>query len=215
MPASLKLLRTSTFRLAALYLILFALSVVALLAYVYWNTTVLLERQTDDTIRAEILGLADQYRERGLDGMIETIQRRSREDTSSIYLLTAPSGQPVAGNLNALPPQASTNDTWFEFPLDVKHGGVTEHHIARAYHTDLTGDYELVVGRDVAALRQFASIIRNIDTGCPGHCPGAGFGRRIADEPQFSPPCRCHHRRQPLDHGRKFGRPHAGYRHRR
>ncbi len=160
MPASLKLFRTSTFRLAALYLILFALSVAALLAYVYWNTTVLLERQTDDTIRAEILGLADQYRERGLDGMIETIQRRSREDTSSIYLLTAPGGQPVAGNLNALPPQASTNETWFEFPLDVKHGGVTEHHIARAYHTGLTGGYELVVGRDVAAPRQFASIIR-------------------------------------------------------
>ena len=76
MSARAKLLRTSTFRLAALYLILFALSVGALLGYVYWNTTVLLERQTDETIRAEVQALADQYRLRGLRGIIDTIQRR-------------------------------------------------------------------------------------------------------------------------------------------
>ena len=57
MTARIKLLRTSTFRLAALYLILFAVSVSALLGYVYWNTAVLLERQTDDTIRAEVQAL--------------------------------------------------------------------------------------------------------------------------------------------------------------
>ena len=51
MSARAKLLRTSTFRLAALYLIVFALSVSALLGYVYWNTTVLLERQTDDSMQ--------------------------------------------------------------------------------------------------------------------------------------------------------------------
>ena len=45
MRAGFKLLRTSTFRLAALYLAVFALSVGALLGYVYWNTAVLLERQ--------------------------------------------------------------------------------------------------------------------------------------------------------------------------
>ena len=38
--------------------------------------------------------------------------------------------------------------------------GAIERHVARAFHTELTGDFELVVGRDVDALRQFASIIR-------------------------------------------------------
>ena len=32
--------------------------------------------------------------------------------------------------------------------------------MARAFHTKLTGDFELVVGRDVDALRQFAGIMR-------------------------------------------------------
>ena len=49
-----KIFRTSTFRLAAIYLIFFAFSVCAVLAYVYWNTVGILERQTDETIRAEV-----------------------------------------------------------------------------------------------------------------------------------------------------------------
>ena len=160
MQLNIKLLQTSTFRLSALYLVLFALSVGALLGYVYLNTAILLERQTDDTIRAEVQGLADQYRLRGLEGIIDTIQRRSHEDASAIYLLVDPQNRPVAGNLSALPDQASPDSEWIEFSLDVKHGGAVEQHVARAFHADLTGDYELVVGRDVEALRQFAGIIR-------------------------------------------------------
>ncbi len=160
MQLNFKLLQTSTFRLAALYLILFAMSVGALLAYVYWNTAVLLERQTDETIRAEVQGLADLYRLRGLPGIIETIQRRSREDTGSIYLLTDPANRRVAGNLDLLPEQASAGEDWIEFPIVVRRGDAPEQHIARAYHANLSGGYELVLGRDVEALRQFAGIIR-------------------------------------------------------
>lgn len=160
MRASLKLLRTSTFRLAALYLLLFALSVSALLGYVYWNTAVLLERQTDDTIRAEVQALADQYRFRGLRGMIDTIERRSRDDRGSLYLLTDAAGVRIAGNLDFLPPQAGSDDQWIEFPLEVARGGRPERHVARAFHADLAGDFDLIVGRDVDALRQFAGIMR-------------------------------------------------------
>ena len=81
MTGRAKLLRTSTFRLAALYLILFAVSVSALLGYVYWNTAVLLQEQTDYTIQAEVKGLADQYRLRGLNGILDTVQRRSSNDS--------------------------------------------------------------------------------------------------------------------------------------
>ena len=160
MRASLKLLRTSTFRLAALYLLLFALSVSALLGYVYWNTAVLLERQTDDTIRAEVQALADQYRFRGLRGIIDTIERRSRDDRGSLYLLTDAAGVRIAGNLDFLPPQAGSDDQWIEFPLEVARGGRPERHVARAFHADLAGDFDLIVGRDVDALRQFAGIMR-------------------------------------------------------
>ena len=62
MPVSLKLLKTSTFRLAAVYLVVFLLSVGAILGYVYWSTVALLEQQTENTIEAEVQGFAEQYR---------------------------------------------------------------------------------------------------------------------------------------------------------
>jgi HAMP domain-containing protein len=158
--ARAKLLRTSTFRLAALYLIVFALSVSALLGYVYWNTTVLLERQTDETTRAEVQALADQYRLRGLRGIIDTIQRRSTDDSGSVYLLADAKGQRIAGNLTSLPPMPQAEASWIEFPLEVDKGSARERHVARAFHTDLAGGFSLVVGRDVEALRQFGNIIR-------------------------------------------------------
>ncbi len=185
MRSSLKLLKTSTFRLAALYLLLFAVSVAALLAYVYWNTAVLLERQTDDTIRAEIQALADQYRLRGLTGIIDTVQRRSREETGSIYLLTDAAGAKIAGNIDKLPAEAVGDKEWIEFPLNVMHRGATEHHTARAYHTDLAGDYELVVGRDVEALRQFAGIIRGTILGAIAIAVVLGLGGGLAMSRNF------------------------------
>jgi len=155
-----KILKTSTFRLAAIYLLVFAVSVGAILAYVFWNTAGLLERQTDATIRAEVQALADQYRILGLRGIVETIQRRSAERGGGIYLLADSTGKRVAGNLEAVPPQVIDETGWIDFPLDIKVGETMQRRSARAFHADLTDDYELIVGRDVQELRQFGAIIR-------------------------------------------------------
>ena len=160
MTGRAKLLRTSTFRLAALYLILFAISVGALLGYVYWNTAVLLQEQTDYTIQAEVQALADQYQLRGLGGILDTVQRRSSDDNGSVYLLAAPAGQRIAGNLDDLPVVPKGDTSWIEFPLDVQNGATRENHVARAFYTELAGGFKLIVGRDVQSLRQFATIIR-------------------------------------------------------
>ena len=66
-----RLLRTSTFRLSVVYLGLFVFSVVAVLGYIYFNTAVLLARQTDETISAEITGLAEQTNLLALNAAIE------------------------------------------------------------------------------------------------------------------------------------------------
>jgi signal transduction histidine kinase len=157
-----KLFHTSTFRLSAVYLIVFILSVGAILAYIYWNTAGLLERQTDETIRAEVQGLADQYRIRGLDGVLDTVRRRSSDESGSIYLLTTPEGVRMAGNLVSVPDEIAIEDSgWTEFPFNVKTSTGTEPHRARAYYTELPGENVLVVGRDIEDMRQFATIIRN------------------------------------------------------
>jgi hypothetical protein len=157
-----KLFHTSTFRLSAVYLIVFILSVGAILAYVYWNTAGLLERQTNDTIRAEIQGIADQYVRGGVEGVEETVRRRSSDESGSIYLLTTPEGVRMAGNLVSVPDEVAMEDSgWTEFAFNVKTSTGTEAHRARAYYTELPGENVLVVGRDIEDMRQFATIIRN------------------------------------------------------
>ena len=117
-----KILQTSTFRLAAIYLLVFAFSVGAILAYVFWNTAGLLERQNDATIRAEVQALADQYRILGLQGIVDTIQRRSIERGGGIYLLVDADGKHVAGNLASVPPEVIDETGWIDFPLDIMVG---------------------------------------------------------------------------------------------
>lgn len=161
MPVSARIFRTSTFRLAAIYLLLFALSTAALLGYVYYSTVSLLERQTEDTIRAEVDGLADQYRIRGMTGILDVVQRRSRDSAGGLYALNGPDGLRIAGNLVAYPKSAIEDGGWVDFPIKVGEGDATIEHSVRAFHVELLGEYELLVGRDIQNLRKFGEVIRN------------------------------------------------------
>ncbi len=155
-----KLVRTTTFRLSAVYLVVFALSVGAILGYIYWNTAGLLARQTDQTIRAEVGGLAEQYRQGGIRRLVATVAARSVRSGSSLYLVTDFTGQRIAGNINAIPTGATEQTGWVEFDYRVPTGDGFEPHIARAYYTRLTSGFVLVVGRDIEERRRYARLIR-------------------------------------------------------
>ena len=155
-----KLLRTSTFRFAAVYLMLFALSSGAVLAYVYWNTAVLLERQTDEIIEAEVTGLNEQYRQRGLDGLISIVAERSTQSRDGLYFFSNYFGRRLAGNMDGKPDEVSGKSGWAEFPYTVRTLEGEEKHRARAFHIQLRGGFTLIVGRDVEDRLQFANMIR-------------------------------------------------------
>lgn len=160
MTINSKIFRTTTFRLVAVYLIFFALSVSAVLGYVFWNTAGLLERQTNETIQAEVQGLADQYRILGLRGIADVIARRIDEGGGSIYLMVNPKGERVVGNINVLPPGLVGEPGWVDFPIKVGKPPIQQEHTGRAYHVTLSGGYTLLVGQDVEELRQFGNTIR-------------------------------------------------------
>ena len=100
-----RLLDTSTFRLALIYLGLFGVSALTLLGYLYAATAGVMEEQTTETIEAEITGLHEQYLTSGLRGLRRVLEQRSRAhpNRASIYLLTDPAGQRIAGNLDRWP----------------------------------------------------------------------------------------------------------------
>ncbi|WP_158045503.1 sensor histidine kinase [Skermanella pratensis] len=153
----LGLLRTTTFRVALLYLGLFLASVLVILGLIYWFTAGFIERQTDETIAAEIAGLREHYRQRRLPGLIEVVNARSATPrTSTLYLVASPTYAPLAGNLSAWPDAAPDPDGWVEFEIkDAPPTPDGRRHDARAVMFTLSGGYHLLVGRDTRERGQF------------------------------------------------------------
>ena len=146
-----RLWRTNAFRLAALYLTLFATSVLALLAFIYWSTANFIEQQTEATLDAEIGGLAEQYAQRGLSGLVQVIAERSAGERGDamLYLIIDPLSHPLAGNLSAWPKAEVIRPGWIGFPVEIKNGTRRETHAARGTTFAIPGGYRLLVGRDL------------------------------------------------------------------
>lgn len=154
-----RLVRTSWFRMSLGYAVLLIASVGMLFALLYWNTAVFVASQTEETIEAEITGLAEHYRQAGLLGLTEVIQERSRGQRLSLYLLTDPIRRPIAGNLNAWPKETNPGD-WLDFDYQRVIGDRTVEHRAHARHLVLPGGFHLLVGYDVQDQVQLGNRMR-------------------------------------------------------
>lgn len=151
-----KLFHSYTFRLALLYAIIFSGSTLILFYFFYIFTASYMAQQMDNTIHAEIQGLAEKYNTEGLQGLITLIDTRVRTQRptgNSIYLLTNYTLQPLAGNLDKWPIDAPINNDWLEFVLE-RNQQTNQAHQARARIFRLHGRYGLLVGRDIHQLRQ-------------------------------------------------------------
>jgi len=146
--------------MALVYLVLFGMSSMVLLGFVYWATAGISTSQTDETIHAEVTGLGEQYRNRGLTGLIEIVRQRSQNQRQSLYLVIDGSGNSLAGNLNAWPSVETQEGGWLEFSYQRPVGGKTETHKARARHLLLGGDFQLLVGRDIHELLRVEKIMQ-------------------------------------------------------
>lgn len=157
-----RLVGTHAFRLAALYFLVFAASVLGVLLFVYLTSADFVERQTEATLDAEITGLAEQYAQRGLSGLIQIVAARSAGDRGDamIYLVTDPDGKPLAGNIAAWPAGVPTHSAWLSFALERTSDGRSELHPARGRLFVIPGGYRLLVGRDISDAAAFRSEVR-------------------------------------------------------
>ena len=150
------LFHSYTLRLALLYAIIFSTSTLFLFYFFYLFTASYMTQQMDSTIQAEIQGLAERYDQEGLQGLTTLIAERvNRQQATgnSIYLLTTFTLQPLVGNLDRWPKNASINNDWIEFSLEINEQ-TGETHLARAKIFRLPGQYGLLVGRDINQLTE-------------------------------------------------------------
>jgi signal transduction histidine kinase len=152
-------LRSSPIRLAVVYVALFASSALLLMAFIYWSTAGFMLRQADETIEAEIAGLAERYQIAGLNGLTSLIEDRlgRQPSGSSLYLVTDASYRPLLGNLSGWPRVEVDDDGWLDFKLDTR--ADEPEHWARAKPFRLRGGYQLLVGRDMYELQAIRRLI--------------------------------------------------------
>ena len=161
MTALTKLFRTTTFRLSLTYLALFSAAAIVAIAYIYWNTTVLLSRQLNQTIDAELKGLAEQYRAGGLEQLVRTVAERSATPGNSLYLVADREGRRLAGNLSAVSPELWNSLGPVEFVYRRPATGGVENRLAFANVFRLPSGYRLIVGRDIEDRRELARMVRS------------------------------------------------------
>jgi signal transduction histidine kinase len=143
----LKLPRTLAFRIVIIYFVAFALSAAAIVAFTYWNTVKALNAQTDRDVSSEANVLSDDYFRLGIVGLIDNIiARYPLGSQGHLYLLAHSGNMRVVGNLDDWPQTQSLGGDIVEFNYEPRQHQI---HRARGRVIELSGDYVLLVARDV------------------------------------------------------------------
>ena len=154
-----RLLRSASVRIALSYAVVFIVSTLLLVSYLWWRTTNYLEQETDAVIIADTRAIGDRLRDFGLPGALAAINDRLKlaADEHAIYLLTDPLLTPVGGNLSAWPAQVGRDPGWYEVKV-VQNGRL---HATRILNVDLPADFHLLVGRDIQDRAAMRDVILN------------------------------------------------------
>jgi len=156
-----KTLRSSTLKLAFIYVVVFSSAIFGLLGYVYWSTAGYLYDDADRSLTKEHDRLSKIYHDNGLAGAVTAITQRLDDEyfRNWAYLLVDPAGSYVAGNLKHWPAAFDADRGWGDFaPQDVR-SQPTERTLFRATYRLLPERYRLLVARNVDALEGFSAKI--------------------------------------------------------
>jgi len=141
-----RLVSTASFRLSALYAVLFGGCVLLLGAAAFWSTRSALETQLTRRIEAEMTLLEQEFRSNGIDRLIATVQQRTRIKGNLDYFVLDTAGKRLAGDL-------PTTDRlgWVVFDGGQNAGGEQseEKEAVRVLVKQLDGGFRLGVGEDL------------------------------------------------------------------
>lgn len=155
-----RFVRTTAFRLTLVYLVVFTVATVFLVAYISRSTSDLLTRQIRDTIDAEIAELDIQYQQGGIRRLLTVIDQRSRTPGASLYLVADFSGNVLVGNIADIPPAILDNADAAARPVRYSRvdGDDSHRHVALVRVMALDGGFRALVGRDLGEREKFRDI---------------------------------------------------------
>lgn len=163
-----QLLRTTTFRLTAVFILIFVVFSVLLLAFITYQSSIIIQRQQAADIDRELRQLEDVELRQGLRAVAFAVDRLAAQPGPGIYYLGDSSGQMVVGNVSSLPAAVLREPGVHSFNYDRPRAfnadaGSSSNSPRPGYavvrSTVLPSGFILVVGRDVVERRGFTAII--------------------------------------------------------
>jgi signal transduction histidine kinase len=143
-----KLVRTTAFKIVAVYLLVFALFAAVVIAYLARHTQQLVVAQITETVDAEVRGLQEQYRIGGINRLVAVVETRVTQPGSNLYLVTTYAGAAIVGNVDV--PTGTLDQTgWSEISYRrQEEGDSAKQSRALVRVFQLPGGFRLLVGRD-------------------------------------------------------------------
>jgi len=143
-----KLFGATAFRLALAILLLSAVGAGIVLTVIAWQVVSVVDREIVRTIDAESQGLIDTFDNAGIRRLEAVIEARKREPGASLYLLTNPIGEPLAGNVDQIPTEVLLHPGFV--PIIYRGSGSSEHgRQALVGVYILPGGFRLLIGHDL------------------------------------------------------------------
>ncbi|MEJ2433739.1 MAG: ATP-binding protein [Pseudolabrys sp.] len=155
-----RIIRTATFRLAALYVLLFASSVAVLGVIVYLTTAAALDRRLDARIAGEMATLKSAFEKGGLVRLEQEVRihQRTRPAGPLDYLVFEPGGARLAGDLPIMPGQLGwSNVDHKESDGDISHRRVLTAAFGSGVRLAVAADREQIDELEEAIFNGFAS----------------------------------------------------------
>jgi signal transduction histidine kinase len=144
-----KLFGATAFRLALAILVLSAVGAGIVLYVIAWQVESVVDREIARTIDAEAQGLIDAFDNVGIRRLEGVIEARKREPGASLYLLTNPIGEPLAGNVEQIPGEVLLRPGFL--PIIYRGAGSGERgRQALVGVYILPGGFRLLIGHDLA-----------------------------------------------------------------
>lgn len=155
------ILSITAIRLSIIYTLVFGFVAVVIILYMTGATANLLRRQIRDSISAEMVQLSRIYDQGGINALVRQLERRAAAPGANLYVVAAPSGAMVAGNVGEIDRGVIERIGWTFRPFEYSRfdGDGERKNIAVARVAELPNGMRLLVGRDLGEPEKFRSLV--------------------------------------------------------
>ena len=149
-------LKSLTFQFTLLYVAIFAVSMAAVLGFVYQATIQDVEGQIKNVVNSQIGKVRNAIIDNGREGAIDMIDQLMEEDydRASFFMLISPEWKVIAGNVDTWPGGSTREDQWITFIPKVQVNDKSYWVPALARTVTLQDNYLLMVGYNLWHLQK-------------------------------------------------------------